>query len=109
MHVACKWFLEFEQVGVNKLYRIKTPLPIVTYDVWTSLCSEMRSAFEKMPMKDIPSTRSFHQNQKNKDNANDNTANLAISAPAITSLLQSQRKRSVSIVPFKTVTSSEPW
>lgn len=92
MHVACQWFVEFEQVSVNMLYRIKTPLPRVTYNVWTSLCSEMRCPSGKMPMKDIPSGRSFHQNQKNKDNANDNTANLAISAPAITLLLQFKEK-----------------
>lgn len=64
MHVACKWFLEFEQVVVNMLYRIKTPLPIVTYDVWTSLCSEMRSAFEKMPMKDVPSQGAFTKTRR---------------------------------------------
>lgn len=40
------------------LYRIKTPLRIATYNVWTSLCSEMTSTFGKMPMKDIITSHS---------------------------------------------------
>ena len=51
----------------------------------------------------VPPSMSFHQNYKDEDNANDNTADVAISAPPPHDLVYLfQRERSVSFLVFKT-------